>query len=406
MSNNKYALYSYSTENIGDDIQSIAARRFLPSIDYMINRDHVGEWKNLRVRENVKLIANGWYMRRPFAWPITDKTIDPLLVSMYIEQNAVEDDVSAKDVFLTPESRDYLTKFGPVGARDMSTLKLLTDNGIDAYFSGCLTLTLQRDQEIAKEGYILAIDVPDSVVDYMRSKTKRRVIKVSPYRDFDLGENDRMVIGEYFLYLYQAAHAVVTTRLHATLPCLALGTPVLLIKQKGRYDPARYAGLGELARNATPKEYLQDYSIFNLDTPGDNPKGYMTIRNNLIKKCSEFTGFNNNKTWRTVDVNNIHKNESFIATFCKDFSGMHQKLLLAMDVDYLKRQLSQSETAINELRNQVDKNRADNRELARQANQYRAELDKTVESKSYKVGLIATKPLRVAKSLFRRNEQK
>lgn len=34
----KYALFSYSTENIGDEIQSIAASRFLPQIDYYINR--------------------------------------------------------------------------------------------------------------------------------------------------------------------------------------------------------------------------------------------------------------------------------------------------------------------------------------------------------------------------------
>ena len=39
----KYALYKYSTENIGDEIQSIAARRFLPQVDYYIDRDRDGE---------------------------------------------------------------------------------------------------------------------------------------------------------------------------------------------------------------------------------------------------------------------------------------------------------------------------------------------------------------------------
>lgn len=65
----KYALLTYSIENVGDDIQSIAARRFLPRVDYYIDRDQIGEWKNNDKNETVKLIANGWYMRDPFKWP-------------------------------------------------------------------------------------------------------------------------------------------------------------------------------------------------------------------------------------------------------------------------------------------------------------------------------------------------
>lgn len=55
----KYALLTYSTENVGDDIQSIAARRFLPRVDYYIDRDQIGEWENNDKNETVKLIANG-----------------------------------------------------------------------------------------------------------------------------------------------------------------------------------------------------------------------------------------------------------------------------------------------------------------------------------------------------------
>ena len=34
----KYALLSYDTENIGDEIQSLAAKRFLPRVDLLLNR--------------------------------------------------------------------------------------------------------------------------------------------------------------------------------------------------------------------------------------------------------------------------------------------------------------------------------------------------------------------------------
>ena len=41
----KYGLFKYETENIGDEIQSIAARRFfLPSVDAYIDRDRLGEY--------------------------------------------------------------------------------------------------------------------------------------------------------------------------------------------------------------------------------------------------------------------------------------------------------------------------------------------------------------------------
>ncbi len=65
----KYALFSYSTENIGDEIQSIAASRFLPQIDYYINRDYMNDFKP-DTDEQIKLIMNGWYSHRPQNFPL------------------------------------------------------------------------------------------------------------------------------------------------------------------------------------------------------------------------------------------------------------------------------------------------------------------------------------------------
>lgn len=56
----KYALFTYSTGNVGDDIQSLAARRFLPQVDYMVNRDYMNDF-HLDTDEEIKLIMNGWY---------------------------------------------------------------------------------------------------------------------------------------------------------------------------------------------------------------------------------------------------------------------------------------------------------------------------------------------------------
>ena len=331
----KYALYKYSTENVGDEIQSIAARRFLPRVDYYIDRDRIGEWKNENQDETVKLITNGWYMRDPFKWPPTDKTLDPLLISMYVEPKKVSSGSIPQEVFQTDESKEYLRKFGPVGARDKSTLEYFKKNGIDSYFSGCITLTLQRDPSIKKADYILAVDISDKLYEYLLQKTDRKVIRMSPYGDFYLPEQSRFVVAEYFLYLYQSAHAVVTTRLHSVLPSMALETPVILIKDDKNYDPVRYAGLDELTRSAMESEYLNNYELFNLDEPPKNPTKYLKIRKDLIKRCSEYTGFDNNKTFLTINPKQLIDDENFISVFTDSFSKRLSSMINGWKVDEL-----------------------------------------------------------------------
>ena len=44
MDQNKYGVLKYSSVNIGDDIQSIAAMRYLPRIDEYIHRDRVDKF--------------------------------------------------------------------------------------------------------------------------------------------------------------------------------------------------------------------------------------------------------------------------------------------------------------------------------------------------------------------------
>lgn len=351
--NVKYALYKYSTENIGDDIQSIAARRFLPRVDYLIDRDHIGEWRNPNLDEEVKLIANGWYMKNPFYWPPTDSTIRPLLISMYVEPNKVsgkrKDEIPA-ELFLRKPSKEYLKKFGPVGARDEATMKYFQDNGIQSYFSGCLTLTLQPDKKIRKHDFILAVDIPDELFEFLSQRTERKIIRMSPYGDFYLPEEARFTIAEYFLYLYQSAHAIVTTRLHTALPSLALRTPVVLIKDDDNYDPVRYSGLDNLVRNATVDEYMNDYNLFDLDDPGDNPARYLKIRQSLIEKCVKYTGYDNNKSFMTINPAELVDDENFIATFTNSFSKRLSSMINGWKVDELTYKNGELKKEVDKLR--------------------------------------------------------
>lgn len=285
--NTGFGLYKYKTANVGDEIQSIAARRFLPQIDQYIDRDGLAEFTPRAGLDQVKLIANGWYSHAPQNWPPRSDALEPLLVSMHITQVAPKVVAS----FLSPQSRAYFKKHGPVGARDLATHEWFSQNGIASYFSGCMTLTLERDSEIVRGDHILLVDVSKRVEDRVRRSTDRPVISLSIRMDPHWSSDVKFKISEYFLYLYQTAHSVVTTRLHATLPTIALGTPVAFIRQNNLHEVGRFSGLWDLMNVYDEEDFLANPEQFGVESPRPNPERHHAIRDELIDRASSFTGF-------------------------------------------------------------------------------------------------------------------
>lgn len=302
--NVKYGLLKYSTDNVGDSIQGIAARKFLPQIDYYFERDNMDETKT-KPGETVKVIINGWWGDGPENWPPLDQNLDVLPVSMY-----VEDRIQAE--FKKPRSQALLNHYGPVGARSRGTEKFLKGIGVDSYFSGCLTLTLNPDKTIKKQDYVLAVDVSDEVYEVIRKQTKRKIIRLGVLRDITTDVDEQYRHGEFYLYMYQAAHAVITTRLHTMLPSIALGTPVLFVNDILDNDDVRFSGLAELAHNARSKEYIKNPDVFNLDTPPKNKKDYLKVRASLEKTCKEFTGYMSEGSFLTKPVSELIYDPAFL----------------------------------------------------------------------------------------------
>jgi hypothetical protein len=84
----KYAALAYDTENIGDEIQSLAAMQFLPRVDTFINREWLNAFNPSSDDEYV-MIMNGWYCHLPEHWPPSDK-IRPLLISIHLSDQKSE----------------------------------------------------------------------------------------------------------------------------------------------------------------------------------------------------------------------------------------------------------------------------------------------------------------------------
>jgi hypothetical protein len=64
-----FGLLSYeNTGNLGDEIQSLASRQFLPRVDYYVQREQLNRF-HTPGQSPTRLIMNGWYCHKPENWP-------------------------------------------------------------------------------------------------------------------------------------------------------------------------------------------------------------------------------------------------------------------------------------------------------------------------------------------------
>jgi hypothetical protein len=160
--------------------------------------------------------------------------------------------------------------------------------GVNAYFSGCLTLTFRRwisqrndhiclvDPHCDEERLLASIPVP------LQSKVVR-MSHTFDARGMDV--DSRLMHARKLLECYQTAAVVVTSRLHCALPCLAFGTPVLFTPPVT--DPKRLPGLLELMNCLSP-ECFPNAAFWNEIPP--NPTSWRALAHELERRCVSFCG--------------------------------------------------------------------------------------------------------------------
>lgn len=343
----KYKLLAISTEkqvNIGDYIQALAAAQFLPHADGFIQRERLKDYND----ETCTVIMNGWYMHHPEQWPPSNK-INPLFVALHINATAAEK-------LISEESIRYFKKFQPIGCRDYFTRDLLASKGVEAYFSGCLTLTLGQsyqakerenkcyfvDPFIPKKGKIIdeiyntlwlathwntwnAIEKITKKLPY-KKHFKKRIHACRLYRAYiNLFTPETLLEAEYISHLnkgylsnyetdqdrleeaarlvnkYARARMVVTSRIHCALPCLGLGTPVILTesREQSKKKACRMGGIRELFNIVifnkigggggieTNFPFNRDQKI-SISTAPANKNSWKKYAATLIETCKEF----------------------------------------------------------------------------------------------------------------------
>jgi hypothetical protein len=283
----RFALLSYRTNNLGDEIQSIAARQFLPSVDLLVDRD---DWTASQASPagRFKIILNGWFTNSPEKWPPPDY-LSPLMLSMHISRDMYRptSKAPAAEALVTGESLAYLKRHEPIGGRDLWTVALLERHGVKSYFSGCIVLTLGDDATRSREDYTCAVDVDDEAFEFIKKSSQRPVLRISHHDAGGGTFDDRCTKAGRLLDIYARASCVVTTRLHCALPCVAFGTPVLLL---GDSDYYRFTGLIDFVPHCAVAELKAGRAGFDLAVPPPPTGTHRQLRRSLIDSVQAFTG--------------------------------------------------------------------------------------------------------------------
>ena len=320
--------------NIGDYIQSLAAMQFLDAgACIFVNRERL----DTGIREPARIILNGWFMHEPEHWPPAPCFI-PLLISFHAN-------ASVLDAILSPEGIAYLRTHGPVGCRDHGTLRALRSAGVEAYFSGCLTLTL-GDSHGAQPKTRGALFV-DPYMEYDRrpgglfrtflhalrhpvatdriagkregrrgirslrraaaflavygSVFETELLMTAGYLTHEMREKDftteeqKLDRARELLRAYSGASLVVTSRIHCALPCLGMNTRVMYVNNTDQSERSE-CRLGGIIELFNVIDYTHDALVvrFDHDSPvglssaPENGTGHVGLAEALRNACRNF----------------------------------------------------------------------------------------------------------------------
>lgn len=265
---------------------------------FFVDRDGLSGFRN---EFKCKLIANGWYYLFDGYHQWSD-CLEPLLTSVHINNTD-----NANEFHNVLDKLKAASQKSPIGCRDFATQRFLQSNGIACFFSSCLTTTLQRkDYSDGRDrsGVIFSDcsnDFYSKIFPIDRFINKNRAINrinallrnyyaqeaisyVTHECQLSVPHRERFELAKALLQRYANAKLVITSRIHAALPCLGLGTPVILVCP---YDQQRFEGLAELLN------YIWTdggkYSI-SIDREGKvlNKADYKIYSDNLRKQCLSF----------------------------------------------------------------------------------------------------------------------
>lgn len=334
--------------NIGDYIQSLAARQYLneSKLDFC-ERDDLNNYNG----EQAKLIYNCWFTAKPDNFPPSDDIL-PLFRSFHLNSGIAE------QVLSKPSNVSYFKKFEPIGCRDINSARVFEEYGIKAYFSGCLTTTLgYKYKHLGTRENIYVVDLIStypaacgvkgkllevvsilnfslsnflSIVEVYNNLMKnnpltnnsfraifrrwlycsrtykicksifpkdelQKVTYITHLHDADdiVSTDERFSRAKTLITKYSKAKLVLSSRIHCILPCLGLNTPSIYFDQVNDHplSSCRKEGLIDLFNVISlDKTDIVSNPFGKLDANSSiiNPDKFEQFANSLKKDATEF----------------------------------------------------------------------------------------------------------------------
>lgn len=210
--------------NIGDNFQEWAILHLykymgIPSNKIInISKEEIYTWQGEEMILPINCLLLGNNLKRGI-FPFSEK-----IIPCFLGLSLVQSDLSEIEIC-------YLKKFEPIGCRDENTCNLLRQYGINAYLNGCMTVTLpQRDRKVKKKVKVCLIDVPKEVEKIVFEKwDESEIASYSHMVDVsEVTDVEEYIMQRYNKYM--EAELIVTSRLHAAIPCMVAGIPVIITK--------------------------------------------------------------------------------------------------------------------------------------------------------------------------------
>jgi hypothetical protein len=244
----RVGLFGFDTNNLGDEMQSLAVMSHLSVVDTFVDRDRLADFQ---ANEDTTIVFNSWFMQG------TDFRIpSPRVKPMWHGFSA------GRTELLDGEWGDYLRANAPIGCRDMDSCKMLQAAGIDAYWTACLTLFMGRalSRPPGPPSGVIFLDVPPEAETYIPKPIVDRATRLTTFPG-EHGMHDTLGRWSNTARLVQMlanADLVVTRRLHAALPAASFGVPVVAVPDPKHADARfRYSGIDQII----PTVYLDDVAI-------------------------------------------------------------------------------------------------------------------------------------------------
>jgi polysaccharide pyruvyl transferase WcaK-like protein len=266
---------------------------------------------------------NGWFTHNYNNW-LPSEDIEPLFISFHVNNTAAP-------YMLTEKAVAYLKAHEPIGCRDEFTVETLKAKGINAYFSGCLTLTLDsykvddtlRGDDVYIVDPLYSYPTWEKVTydwkrlirsiqngdffktgkqqQHLRKFIDEELLKTAKFINQEPPANtytdaEKFAMAEDLLHKYAKAKLVITSRIHCALPCLALGTPVIFVNGFDSFvDSCRFEGILELFNRIDIDTHTGNFTAnfplphkIDKNTKIQNLEKHHAIAEPMKKTCKDF----------------------------------------------------------------------------------------------------------------------